>query len=67
LRLCERFSGALTAFQAHQWQEARALFDRILADWPDDGPARFYAMRCEQIMDEGEQGPDADVIQMEMK
>jgi adenylate cyclase len=67
LRLCERFSEALSAFQAHQWQGARELFDAILTDWPDDGPARFFGARCQQIMADGALEGDSEVIRMDIK
>ena len=57
----------LSAFQEHRWQRACELFEGILADWPQDGPARFYAQRCAQILAEGEDAPDLDVIKMDMK
>jgi adenylate cyclase len=66
-RLCERFAEGLSAFHAHRWQRARELFEGILADRPDDGPARFYLLRCEQILAEGEDEPDLEVIKMDMK
>jgi len=66
-RLCERFAEGLGAFQAHRWQRARELFEGILADWPDDGPARFYVLRCRQILAEGEDEPDLEVIKMDIK
>jgi adenylate cyclase len=66
-RLCERFSEALSAFEAHQWQAAHDLFDAILVDRPDDGPARFFATRCQQIIADGEREGDLEVIKMDMK
>ena len=66
-QLCARFAEGLSAFQEHRWQRASELFEGILADWPDDGPARFYAQRCAQILAEGEDAPDLDVIKMDMK
>jgi adenylate cyclase len=66
-RLRERFSEALSAFEAHQWPRAHDLFDAILADRPDDGPARFFATRCEEIIADGEREGDLEVIKMDMK
>ena len=66
-RLCARFAEALSAFEAHRWQRARELFGSILADWPDDGPTRFYLLRCAQILAEGEDAPDLEVIKMDIK
>jgi adenylate cyclase len=66
-QLCARFAEGLSTFQEHRWQRASELFEGILADWPQDGPARFYAQRCAQILAEGEDAADLDVIKMEMK
>jgi adenylate cyclase len=66
-RLCERFSEALAAFEAHQWQRAHDLFDAILADSPHDGPARFFAARCRQILADGADEVDPEVIKMDIK
>jgi adenylate cyclase len=67
LRLCAAFAEALSAFQAHRWERARELFAGILAERPDDGPARFYLSRCEEILASGEDEPDLEVIKMDMK
>ena len=66
-RLCERFAEALNAFHTHRWQQARELFEGILADWPDDGPARFYLPRCAQILADGEDASDLEIIKMDIK
>jgi hypothetical protein len=66
-RLCARFADGLGAFRAYRWENARAAFEGILAEWPDDGPAGFYLLRCEQIVAAGADEPDLDVIKMDMK
>jgi adenylate cyclase len=66
-RLCERFSEALMAFEAHQWQRAHDVFDAILADSPHDGASRFFAARCRQILADGADEEDPEVIKMDMK
>jgi adenylate cyclase len=66
-RLCARFADGLGAFQAYRWENARAAIEGILAEWPDDGPAGFYLLRCEQILAAGADEPDLDVIKMDMK
>jgi len=67
LQLCARFAEGLSAFQAHRWEQARELFGGILAERPDDGPARFYLQRCEQILAGGEDEAEPEVIKMDMK
>jgi adenylate cyclase len=45
-RRCAQFAGALATYGAGRWEEAAAEFGSILAEWPDDGPSRFYRDRC---------------------
>ena len=45
-RRCAAFERALSSYVAGRWQDAVGEFGRILAEWPDDGPSRFYRDRC---------------------
>ncbi len=38
-----RFAEALALFQKANWQEAALAFEALKAEFPDDGPIRFYA------------------------
>jgi adenylate cyclase len=40
------YADGLAAYRARRWGEAAALFERALASWPEDGPARTMAQRC---------------------
>jgi adenylate cyclase len=40
------FHEALERFEEKNWEKAEALFRRVLADRPDDGPSRAYLERC---------------------
>ncbi len=40
------FNAGLTAFEAKDWDEAAARFAEVLANYPEDGPAQYYAGRC---------------------
>lgn len=42
LELDERFAHALAAFREGAWQDALARFAGLAADFPDDGPIRYY-------------------------
>ena len=55
--LCEMFSGALDAYRAGQWRDAADRCESILRSAPDDGPARFYLVRCKHLL---LNPPDAD-------
>jgi len=47
--LLEMFEAALEQYRERRWDEARALFHRILESYPDDGASKLYAHRCEQM------------------
>ncbi|HUF71415.1 MAG TPA: adenylate/guanylate cyclase domain-containing protein [Gammaproteobacteria bacterium] len=40
--LVHRFESALASFQARHWEEAAAIFEDLLGDFPGDGPSGFY-------------------------
>ncbi|MGB5742707.1 MAG: adenylate/guanylate cyclase domain-containing protein [Sedimenticolaceae bacterium] len=37
-----RFDAALVEFESGNWEDAKRLFQQLCADYPDDGPSRFY-------------------------
>jgi adenylate cyclase len=63
----EQFDGAVRAYRARRFDTALAVFEALLAERPDDGPAALYAERCRQLL---AQPPPADwdaVTTMESK
>jgi adenylate cyclase len=42
---CRQYASALKVFESGSWREAMALFEAVLAKWPDDGPAQFFRDR----------------------
>jgi adenylate cyclase len=42
----DRFHSALTLYRARKWQEAKATFDELLKELPDDKPCKIYVERC---------------------
>jgi adenylate cyclase len=40
--LGDRFANALELFEGERWAEAGVAFDELAADYPLDGPSRFY-------------------------
>ncbi len=67
-QLAQRFAVALAVFHQADWAGAAAAFEAIQADYPDDGPLRFYIARCQAYLDRSTAPPDdARVIRMESK
>lgn len=67
LLLTERFEEALTSYHAGHWETAEQRFQKILADYPNDGPTGFYLSRCRQILDGAPQPEDPKTICMDTK
>ncbi len=44
------FAAALDEYCAGRWREAAERFAAILRPNPNDGPSRFYASRCEELL-----------------
>ncbi len=65
-RLCRRFARSLTLLRNGRRRLAAALLDRILDEFPDDGPARFYRERCSAQWEERLRRDDF-VIRLETK
>lgn len=45
-QLIEEFHAGLDHFEERQWSDARAIFQRLNREFPDDGPAKTYTERC---------------------
>ncbi len=67
VELTKRFAEALDCYHEARWEEAANEFERILSDYPDDGPARFYLARCRQFLAGAPQPDDPHVIRMDAK
>ena len=67
IRLLTHFSAALAIFQAAQWVNAAAAFDALQAEFPDDGPTRFYRARCQLYLSGVTPPDDPRVIHMDAK
>jgi adenylate cyclase len=44
--LVQKFNACLQAYKDRQWMQAIALFQEVLASYPDDQPSRMYIERC---------------------
>jgi adenylate cyclase len=52
----ELFALGRTCYRERHWQDAQAIFENLLARWPNDGPARTYANRCREYLVAGPEG-----------
>jgi adenylate cyclase len=55
--LVELFTRGHAAYRQREWNNARQIFEAVLARWPGDGPAHVFLSRCEQYLAEA---PEAD-------
>jgi adenylate cyclase len=64
---CAQFAEGLAAFQRKDWATAAALFESMTKRFVEDGPSRYYWLRCQKYA--GEPPPDdwPAVIHMEEK
>jgi adenylate cyclase len=56
LRLRELFAAAMDTMKERRWDEAAALFESLLVDYPGDGPSKFQLARCHQFAEAPPQG-----------
>jgi adenylate cyclase len=42
----DAFAAGMRSFAERDWERGRALFERVLAARPADGPSRFYVEQC---------------------
>jgi adenylate cyclase len=57
----------MAAYLAADWRTAAEGFERLLVEFPEDGPARFFLERCRRFIDDPESGDQAGVIRMTAK
>jgi len=58
LRL-DQFTQGRTLYRARRWEEAQRVFQIMIDQWPNDGPARTYWKRCQEyLFDEPPSGWD---------
>jgi adenylate cyclase len=67
LDLCSRFAEGLAAFQRKEWLRASSLFDAISKSFVEDGPSRYYWLRCQKYASEPPSDDGPAVIQMDEK
>jgi adenylate cyclase len=67
LDLCAQFAEGLAAFQRKDWATAAALFESITTRFVEDGPSRYYWLRCQKYASEPPPEDWPAVIHMEEK
>jgi adenylate cyclase len=48
-RLAE-FAAARAFYGERRWDEAQRAFEKLLKQWPEDGPSRMYWKRCQEYL-----------------
>ena len=51
----EMFAQGRACYRERRWQDAQIIFERLLEQWPEDGPARTYLDRCREYLVAGPQ------------
>jgi adenylate cyclase len=67
LELCDRFDEAMKPYRAGEWDDAVEALERLRADYPDDGPIRFFLERCRKFLAEPALEADTGVVRMDAK
>jgi len=61
------FAAALAEFRAGHWSAAAAAFDALRAEWPEDGPVRFYAELAARYLANGADTFDKGAVRITEK
>ncbi|MEN6616655.1 MAG: adenylate/guanylate cyclase domain-containing protein [Syntrophorhabdus sp.] len=61
------YNEAFRLYQARRFPEAIESFDRVIGEFPDDGPSRFYRKRAEEMTNSFPLTKDWDTIKMTEK
>ncbi len=67
LALRDSFKGAMLDYEQGAWQAAAEQLEAILADFSDDGPAKFLLARCRRFVSDPDTAPEPGVIRMDSK
>ncbi|MGZ8135908.1 MAG: CHASE2 domain-containing protein [Methylococcaceae bacterium] len=65
--LCQRYEEAMTAFLSGGYLGARALFQAISSEYPDDGPSRFHLAYCQDLVNKSAASENPTVIRLDSK
>ncbi len=67
LRLCEAFDAGMALYREAKWSETAASLEKILEEFTDDGPSKFFLARCRRYLSEPELALDPRVVRMDIK
>ncbi len=67
LRLCEAFDSGMALYRDAKWSEAAASLEKILEEFTDDGPTKYFLARCQRYLSEPELAEDPRVVRMNVK
>ena len=67
IALRDRFGQGMLEYEQGNWQSAAQKLEDVLADFPDDGPAKFLLTRCRHFMNDPSDVPEPGVIRMDAK
>ena len=48
-KACDLFAHGMLCYRERKWNDAGALFNEVLALFPDDGPSHLYISRCQEF------------------
>lgn len=65
--LCAQFAEGLAAFQRKEWLRAASLFEAVTERFAEDGPSRYYQLRCQKYSSEPPSDDEPAIIHMEEK
>ncbi len=65
--LCAQFAEGLAAFQRKEWLRAASLFEAVAERFAEDGPSRYYRLRCQKYSSEPPSDDEPAIIHMEEK
>ena len=61
-RLCSEFSEALSVYYSQDWAAAAEAFKKVLQDFPDDGPSKFFLERSEKNVRRSAHYDNPDIV-----
>jgi adenylate cyclase len=67
LALRDSFKGAMLDYEQGEWEQAAEELEKVLVEFPNDGPAKFLLARCRRFLSDPDTAPEPGVIRMDAK